>query len=85
MTYVYILSDYGEHGAEHVTATLDRAKLMDMIDANWPSESGDPWNEDAKAGLSEHLKKSDEELAAKGGLNCHQGWGGMQIHVVRLV
>jgi hypothetical protein len=30
-TYVYILSDYGEHGAEHVRATCDRSKVVELF------------------------------------------------------
>jgi hypothetical protein len=43
------------------------------------------WIAAAISGLKGHLKSSDEELAAKeSGHNCHDGWGGMQLHVVKL-
>jgi hypothetical protein len=85
MAYVYILSDYEEHGAEHVVATLDRSKLMDLVDINWPEV--DEWNTKAKAGLAANLDLGDEILADRpdgDGWNCHKGWGGMQLHVVVL-
>ena len=37
MPIIYILSDYDEHGAENLIATLDRDKVMAMVDANWPN------------------------------------------------
>jgi hypothetical protein len=90
--YVYILSTYAEHGATDATATLDRAKLADMMDANWPL-AGDEypeylktWLAEAKAGLSKELLQTDEELSQRGrdGINLQSGWGGMQLHVVKL-
>lgn len=94
--YVYILSDHHEYGADHVTATLDRDKLMAMVAANWPPNDGDPlereerrwrrWIADAQAGLERLLAQSDEDLAREtGGHSCQDDWGGMQLHVVRLV
>jgi hypothetical protein len=83
MAYVYVLSDYEEHGAENVCATLDRSILHRLLDRNWP---GSPeWAVEAHAGLEEHLKKADDVLSARtSGWNCHSGWGGMQLHVVEL-
>ncbi len=91
MTYIYILSDYEEHGAENVTATLDRSRLLGMVEENWPFRKGsreqhDDWIMRAKAGLEKHLQKTDKELVStRDGWNCHDGWGGMQLHVVKLV
>jgi hypothetical protein len=89
MAYVYILSDYEEHGAENVCATLDRGRLHQLVDKNWPpphnSTASKEWTAEAHAGLEEHLKKSDDVLSSKtSGWNCHSGWGGMQLHVVEL-
>jgi hypothetical protein len=83
--YVYILSDYSEYGADHVVATLDRTTLMDLVDVNWPEV--DEWNTKAKAGLAAVLEQDDVTLANRidgDGWDCHQGWGGMQLHVVAL-
>jgi hypothetical protein len=89
---VYILSDYDESGAEHVTATLDRKLLAGMIETNWPSSyfrygHEKEWKSAALAKLTTLLEKSDEELLTLGmdGHDLHDGWGGAQLHVVRLV
>ena len=95
MTLVYILSEYEEHGAEKVTATLDRSCLMNVIDQNWPYQEKEgewkgqrqiykDWITEAKDHLKVLLQKSDEELVG-GGWECHDGWGGMQLHVIELV
>lgn len=81
--YLYILSDHAEDGAENVCATLDRSLLPRLIDRNWP-DTTERWRADAKAGLAHLLKESDEELLSPDGHNCHHGWGGIQLHVVRL-
>lgn len=92
--YVYILSDYEEDGAENVTATLDRHALMSMVENNWPVHGEDEIVRDiisrcvneAKVGLAEILAKTDEELSGKrSGWDCQSGWGGIQLHVVKLV
>lgn len=97
MTYVYTLSDYEEDGAEHVTATLNRSRLMSMVDENWPfteehtvTEHQRKWHRnwltEAKNGLEKHLQNADEYLAKnKNGWKCHSGWGGIQLHVIELV
>lgn len=93
LNLVYILSTYEENGAEDVTATLDRSCLLDMIDQNWFYEEikgsyekrkqrHEEWITEAKDNLKILLRKSDEELV--GVWDCHDGWGGMQLHVVRL-
>jgi hypothetical protein len=96
---VYILSTYGEYGAEDVCATLDRSKLEQMVSENWPTDpmprawtSEEKWREHmaewrttALAGLRTLLQKTDEELASqRDGWNCQDAWGGMMLHVVRL-
>lgn len=106
--YVYILSDHEDYGAEHVTATLDRSKLVGMLDANWPhapktrvvivgrnKDRTAIWKEvpgfveKAKAELAKIIHLTDEELAEKCGersISLHWGgWGGIQLHVVKLV
>ena len=87
MTYVYILSDYEECGAENVCATLDRSKLLGLVDENWPDRSlvHEDWIAKMKAGLENLLlSHSDGVLVTHGGWNCSDGWGGMQLHVVEL-
>lgn len=92
--YVYILSSHDEYGAEDLVATLDRSKLEGLVKENWPHQSEwedwarkqrEEWLNDGINGLRKHLAKSDEELSSsQSGWNCHEGWGGMQLHVAKL-
>jgi len=81
MTFVYMLSIYEEDGAEEPTATLDRTKLVGMLTGNWP----DAGKEEYAAALTELLKKPDEELCRRYGINLGRGWGGLQLHVIKLI
>lgn len=93
MTYVYLLSVYGEHGAEDVVATLDRSKVMALFEASQfyrsygrevaPARAAE-WRDMTRPGLAALLDKPDEELVNHSGHNCSDGWGGLQFHVVRL-
>ncbi len=75
--YVYLLSDYNEYGSEHVHATLDRSALIAIMKKHWPG-----WKTEL---LEELLKRPDSELDDEGGsINLDQGWGGVQLHVVKL-
>jgi hypothetical protein len=94
MKYVYLLSDHEEHGAEHVVATLFRGRLAALIDETW----GDVYKSDCKAekiALVSLLELGDEELSApmeecgrseRGSMGhlLNDGWGGIQLHVVKL-
>ena len=90
MTFVYILSDYGEHGAQNVVATLDRSNLVELLKRNWPEPVKWDGTErpghgaDDISGLEELLEASDEDLRAADGANLTEGWGGIQLHVVLL-
>ena len=91
-TYVYLLSFYGEHGAECVRATLDRGKLHAIIDAY--ELKGPVKRDEYHKALDYALSDGDEALAAldealyegsgANPTNLSDGWGGMQLHVVRL-
>ena len=82
-THVYVLSNYGEDGAEEVQATFSRASLPTLLEGRLPDY--DPENQaDAREKLAELLQKTDEELASGAGHNLMSGWGGEQLHVVRL-
>ena len=88
MRYVYLLSDYGEYGAENVVATLDRDSLPGLASRLF----GDRL--DAMLELGVLLTKGDEELASltdhnecrvvERGHGLGEGWGGPMLHVVPL-
>jgi hypothetical protein len=86
--YVYVLSDYGEYGAEHVVATLDRTRLPALLKRHW--DDGSPDEQAARvAHLRWLLAQSDEDLAGAGDDGAHgheleDAWGGVLLHVVEL-
>lgn len=87
--FVYLISHHGEHGSEEVTATLDRARLPELLAAYFANQKdwqGNPWNNwCANQELSALLAKPDEELEQDGNPhNLTDDWGGVQLHVVRL-
>ena len=75
---VYILSDYEEDGAEHVSATLDKEKLPEMLD-----KLGYGKRPEAKEKLAALLEK--DELLTRHGKDLESGWGGSMLHIVELV
>jgi len=97
LNLVYILSEYEEQGAEKVTATLDKSRLVDMLEENWPlekeyafqrqvsKEEHEEWIVPYREALKELMQKPDEELISGAGQNLCEGWGGLMLHVVRLV
>jgi hypothetical protein len=91
MALVYILSDHNESGAEHVVATLDPSKLPEMIERNWPNTSfNKAWKDEQRAAwLAEAIAALTEidliEISAERGKPLHDGWGGIQLHIVELV
>jgi hypothetical protein len=101
--YVYLLSDYDEHGSMGVRATLKREGLLAIVDTFYSPEALPYWAKDNEAGMQKYfqnvkkmtaenraaleklLEKSDEELWDHGNpTDLLRGWGGMQLHVVRL-
>ena len=82
MAYVYILSDYQAHGAENITASLDRGQLLkSAIKPNWRQERSQKF---MLSQLAECLKKTDDELSAKESWELNGSWGGVMLHVVEL-
>lgn len=81
--FVYLLSSYGEYGAENMVATLDKTKVLAMLEAKFPA-TANPDLADDQAKIVELLSRPDEELEAKDGYNLTEDWGGIQLHVVRL-
>ena len=81
MAYVYILSEYEEHGAENVHATNSRNNLFSII-LNYGENKDLTLEMDALQNL---LKKSDEDLSKKrSGHKLCGGWGGATLHVIEL-
>lgn len=87
MSYVYIIGDHDESGTENLQATLDRSMVIGLLDTFPYLEDSShwiKWKEDARAGLEKLLTKTDEELAGVDSNLCHDGWGGLLLHVVKL-
>lgn len=85
--YVYVMSTYGEHGAEDCTATLDRDTISTMLARYYDGRNGyEQVLTEAKDKLYAVLKETDAELSAsKSGTNLtDSGWGGVQLFVIAL-
>ena len=83
---VYILSTYEEHGAERVQATLDKAKLSEMLELYTiedTSSSTDTCTEitTEKKRLQEILNTTEEA----GSYDLSEGWGGIKLDIAELV
>lgn len=85
--YVYILSTYGEYGAEGVVATLDRNALLPLLRKQFGAHFVEIERE---CGVLEKLLllHDDAYLAEKTDhtqqIDLSKGWGGVQLHVVKL-
>ena len=86
---VYLLSTYGEHGAEDVRATLDPSYLPVMLekyfsDAEWAKhpERRDAASKEAHEGLRRGLLEDGEPSSE--GRNLQDGWGGIQLHIIEV-
>lgn len=87
-TYVYLLWDHAEEGPENLAATLDRSKLMGMLDAYFGNWSDEEARREIKNSLIDRLKLSDERLLAEDGstgISLGYGWGGIHLQVVPLI
>ena len=86
---VYILSNYEEHGAYNVVATLERSKIIPLIRERFTNQNNtintvaeSEEVEEAVAIATELLKNPDPEKGGQCDLN--RAWGGIQLHVVNL-
>jgi hypothetical protein len=77
--FVYLLSTYDEHGSEEVQATLDRSTVRAMLRVGFPYTG-----EHESASLAEAMSEQDSALAERSPVNLSDGWGGIQLHVVRI-
>lgn len=91
--YVYLLGDHDEGGTENALATLDREKLPALLDA-WmdglkQKRPHDPqvaiYRDNVSSVLGTLMKLTDEELCERSPLSMTVGWGGVQLHVVKLL
>src|SRR2546423_1334428 len=98
MSYVYIISHYGEYGIEPpITATTDRGRILELFQRTYPHL------EEYLPKLREILKKPDEELCCHiqtenlpewwpdqnpywqdGQHHITDGWGSVQLMVLKL-
>ena len=94
---VYILSSYGEYGAENVRATLNKEHLPNIFDIrdneviyecreeNFTEKNLNEIIETLKeerATLLELLQS--DEIIQKSGQDLAIGWGGFQLHIIEL-
>jgi hypothetical protein len=88
MQYVYLLSDYNEYGSENVEATLDRSKLQDMLASRISLDGYKPdtnYHDTPASRLAGLLESQEENIITRA--NPHSlmdGWGGIQLHIVKL-
>jgi len=83
MAYVYLLYVYDDDGPQRMVATLDRSQLMSLARQTY-HYAKESWLDEAEAGLTELLQKSDTDLSLGAGWPCMHGWGGLRLSVLRL-
>jgi len=74
---VYLISTYGEEGAEKVRATLDKSKVLGLLADSLEGAVEIEYEENLAKFLLEDEIHTD-------GLNLGHGWGGYQLHIVEL-
>lgn len=83
---IYILSLYGEDGAESVKATTDLEKVVDMLKSYRLDVINEHLNPDETYEIEddeiESLQKLLSENKPVDGKNLVRGWGGFMLHVV---
>ncbi len=73
---VYLLSDYNEHGSENVVGTMDKNKVVELLQTKFPF-----WAQDD----AEELKKLlEEDVPSTMPYTLGKGWGGVQLHIIEL-
>ena len=86
---IYILSIYGEYGAERVKATTDKSEVVNMLrsyssEKIFPNMKG-PMGErtfDITDKEIESLEQKLDELELSDGTDLMKVWGGFQLHIV---
>lgn len=74
---IYILSTYAEYGAENVSATTDKSKVISMV-----KNIGIDISNKELIILKNLLK---EDKVYKDGTDITSGWGGLMLHIVKAV
>ena len=89
---VYIICDYDEGGPESLRVTTDAAKVQPII-SDWLAKEAaavlrvqGEWKRES---LGEYLAEvmssfSCLDLQVAGSHNLSQGWGGLQLHIVKV-
>jgi hypothetical protein len=80
---VYILNTHEEHGPYHIVATLDRDRIISLIQEKFTDIFPDEVIKEAVNNATELLRVADPDgTGYMSGLN--KRWGGIQLHVVDL-
>ena len=85
---VYLLSDHGESGSEHVVATLDKSKVEGLAEKYFGGYGMDrPQYASGHPTMREkllELLKIDMQTEDRDGRKLCYGWGGPQLHIIEL-
>ena len=74
---IYIVSTYGEYGAENVQATLDKSKVKELVSNLQLFNLGE-----TEIATLDNLLELDE--CDPNGNDITDGWGGIQLHIVEV-
>lgn len=77
MDKVYLLSTYGEDGSENMVGTTDKNKVIQLLKDNFKRI-----DEDKIQKLTSLL--NDDLLTDVYPDNLCNGWGGVQLHIIKL-
>lgn len=82
--YVYLLWEHDEHGPENLVATLDRSKLVNLLDTfKWANHTATQTL--VHTDLEVLLLRTDEDLSSNNGIHeIESGWGGIHLQVTVL-
>lgn len=81
--FVYLISCYDEHGSENVLATLDAARVPDLVAHFEKAQRRELPQERKKLAEVLSLGPLKTDLGVNG-RNLSDGWGGLMLHIVPL-
>ena len=79
--FVYLISDHGEDGSEHVQASLDPAKVRPFV-RQFQHHTATEAEIAACESLFDAYVKANR---AVDGVGLTKGWGGVSLHIVELI